>query len=173
MKKYVLAFILIAGLITLSLFIYHKCFEAKVVYVDTPVVFNGFAMTKELKDKFKNTQLIRQHVIDSIEFDLQVLAKKLGVDQNNKALVLQFDSARTEFIKRKRQNEEDNAVLSNQYDKQILEQMSQYILDYGKAHDYDVILGADGNGGLMYAREIYNISEEVKQYINDRYKGIE
>ena len=51
--------------------------------------------------------------------------------------------------------------------------MSQYILDYGKNNNYDLILGADGNGVLMYANDKMNISEEITKYINSRYKGIE
>jgi hypothetical protein len=34
-------------------------------------------------------------------------------------------------------------------------------------------MGADGNGTLMYANDRFNISEEVTNYINDRYKGVE
>ena len=51
--------------------------------------------------------------------------------------------------------------------------MSQYIVEFGKQNDYDLILGADGNGTVMYAKEMLDISKNVTVYINNKYKGIE
>jgi outer membrane protein len=163
----------IVCLIILSLGIYHQCTKAKIIYVDIPKVFNGFEMKKEFQDKYKKTEAVRKRVLDSLSFNLQLLAKKLDQDAKNGQLMREFDLKREDYLKRKNIIEQDNLTLSNQYDKQILEQMSQYIADYGKQNGFDLILGADGNGTLMYAAEKMNISDEIIQYINDRYKGNE
>lgn len=160
-------------LVFLSLFIYHSYFTTKIAYVDIPKVFNAFEMKKELQEKYKKTEIIRKRVLDSLSLELQILSKKIRADEKNKDLVYEFDLKREDFFKRKNLIEQDNANLSSQYDKQILEQMSQYMLDYGKKHGYDLILGADGNGTLMYANEKMNISEVITKYVNDRYKGLE
>lgn len=173
MLKRIFIAIGIIGLIVLSIFIYHTFFSPKLGYVDVPKVFNSFEMKKELQEKFKKTESQRKRVLDSLSFDLQRMAQKLKSDQNNKSLAGEFDLRREYFFKKKSQTEEDNAALSNQYDKQILEQMSQYILDYGKENHYDLLLGADGNGTLLYANEKWNISEQVTIYINNKYKGLE
>lgn len=163
----------IVCLIALSLWGYHHYFKQKVGYVDVPKVFNNFEMKKEFQEKYKKTELIRKRVLDSLSFELQLMAKKLKNDSKDKDLINEFDFRREDFFKRKKQIEQDNTALSNQYDKQILEQMSQYMLDYGKNNNFDLIWGADGSGTLMYANEKMNISEEVTKYINDRYKGVE
>jgi len=163
----------LVGLIVLSLFIYHTMFNSKVGYVDIPKVFNGFEMKKEFQEKYKKTEIIRKRVLDSLSMELQLMVKKLNVDNKNKELMDEFEFKREDFYKRKTQVEQDNAALSSQYDKQILEQMSQYILDYGKKNNYDIIMGSDGSGALMYAKDSYNISDVVTNYINDRYKGVE
>lgn len=173
MKKMIVAFIGIGALVALSLYIYNSYFETKVAYIDIPKVFNGFAMKKELQDKYKKTEQARQRMLDSLSMELQILSGKLNADRENKALIQEFDLKRETYFKRKRLTEEDNVALSNQYDKQILEQMTQYMQDYGKSHNYDIIHGADGNGAMMYAKQEFNISEEVTQFINDKYKGIE
>jgi outer membrane protein len=51
--------------------------------------------------------------------------------------------------------------------------MSQYINDYGKKNNYDLILGADGSGTLMYSKAKYDISEEIIIFINNKYKGVD
>src|SRR3954471_3520801 len=163
----------IACLIALSLWIYHECTTTKTVYVDIPKVFNGFDMKKEFQDKFKRTEALRKRVIDSLSFDLQLMAKRVDSDQKNQVLMKEFDLKREYYFKQKNESDQDNVALSSQYDKQILEQMSQYIADYGKKNSLDLILGADGNGTLMYAADKMNISEEIIGYINDRYKGNE
>jgi outer membrane protein len=163
----------ILALITISLFTYHSLFTKKIGYVDIPKVFNAFEMKKELESKYKQTEAGRKRVLDSLSFSLQMIANKLNSNKNDKNLVAEFDFRRDDFFKTKKRFEEDNAVLSEQYDKQILGQMSQYILDYGKKNKYDLILGADGNGTLMYADDALNISEEITTYINNRYKGFE
>jgi outer membrane protein len=141
--------------------------------VDVPKIFNGFEMKKEFQEKYKKTEAIRKRVLDSLSFKLQIMAKQLKANPKNEMLVSEFDFRREDFFKRRDQIDQDNAALSAQYDKQILEQMSQYIMDYGKKNNCDLILGADGNGTLMYANEKMNISEEIIGYINDKYKGIE
>jgi Skp family chaperone for outer membrane proteins len=161
------------GLIVMSLFIYHTYFTTKVVYIDIPKVFNRFDMKKELQEKYKKVESGRGRILDSLKFDLQLLSKKLKEDQKNKELMYEFDIKREDFFKQKSQIEQDNVALSNQYDKQILEQMTQYIIDYGKRNKLDIIMGADGNGVLMYANEKYDRSEEIISFINNKYKGIE
>lgn len=163
----------IISLIALSLFIYHTSFATKVAYIDIPKVFNKFEMKKELQEKYKKVESGRKRILDSLAFNLQLLSKKLQDNQTNKELMYEFDVKREDYFKRKNQLEQDNIALSNQYDKQILEQMTQYIVDYGKKNKYDIIMGADGNGVLMYAHEKLDKSEEISAFINNKYKGVE
>ncbi|MFL5763543.1 MAG: OmpH family outer membrane protein [Bacteroidia bacterium] len=160
-------------LIALSLWIYHSMTSSKVVYVDIPKVFNAFEMKKEFQEKFKKTESERKRVLDSLEFDLQLMSKKLGTNSKDQEMMRVFDAKRGYYFRQKNEMEQDNAALSNQYDKQILGQMSQYISDYGKQNGFDLVLGADGNGTLMYAAENMDVSNAVVQFINDKYKGNE
>lgn len=161
------------GLIVLSLFIYHTSFATKVVYIDIPKVFNRFELKTELQEKYKKVESGRKRIIDSLAFNLQIMSKKLQSNQNDKDLIYEFDVKREEYFKRKNMIDQDNVSLSNQYDKQILERMTLYIVEYGKKNKLDIIMGADGNGVLMYANEKYDKSEEIITYINKKYKGIE
>lgn len=172
MKKIYIG-ILMLGLAVLPVLVYHFCFTPRVAFVDIPKVFNNFEMKKEMQEKYKKTEMIRKGKTDTLSFNLQVLSGKLRKDPQNKELMEEFDLRRQEFFKMKSQLEEDNAALSNEYDKQILGQMSQYIIDYGKQKHYDFIYGTEGNGSIMFASEGYNISEEVITFINNKYKGIE
>ena len=174
MTKKLIGILTVFFLVIISLVTYHIYFERKVAYVEITKVFNGFVMKKELQEKFEHTHNIRKKIVDSLSFDLQLLSKKLQDKKvNDKEMVDMFDMKREYFLKKKKEVEQDNAALSSQYDKQILEQMTQYVLDFGKKNHYDLIFGSDSNGSLMYANEKYNISQEIITYINNRYKGVE
>lgn len=173
MKKTILICSALIIIAVLPVLVYHCCFQPKIAYVDVPKVFAGFDMKKELQQKYKETETVRAKLLDSLSFHLQLLSTKARANKDDKELMYEFDVQRQDFFKRKRQIEEDNAALSSQYDKQILDRMSQYIMDYGQKQGYDLVMGADGNGTLLFANEHYNISEEVTAFINNKYKGIE
>ena len=51
----------------------------------------------------------------------------------------------------------------------ILQDINQFIKKYGDEHPYPIILGALGNGNIMYAKESINITEKVLQELNAHY----
>lgn len=166
----ILAFIAVA---VLSITVYHFCFKQKQAFIDIPKVFNGFDMKNEMQKKLKQTEALRMKIIDSLSLELQVISNRLKAEPKNNALMAAFDAKRQYFFQTKNQMEEDNAGLTEQYDKQILEQMSTYIMEYGKKNNYDFIYGSSGNGALMFADEKYNISDDIILFINSKYKGLE
>lgn len=161
-----------------TLFIYNLNMKQKIGYVEIKKVFDGFQMKKELEDKYKQTTSVKEKILDSLSFNLKLMSKQLNEQQNSKSkidneLVYAFEYKREEFLKLKKQYTEENAVLSNKYDAQILERLTQYVIEYGNKNGYNLILGADGNGSLMYASDNYNISNSVIEYINKKYSGKE
>lgn len=176
MKIYLINIFLSLVITITGVLLYHGQVTRKTAYVDIRKVFDGFNMKKELEQKFKQTATNRQKVIDSLTLDLQMLSRAIADQKEarkeiSSELTYNFEYKRNEFIKLKNQFEEDNAVLSQKYDAQILERLTQYVIEYGKINKYDFIYGADNNGNIMYADDCYNISEEIVSYINNKYKG--
>lgn len=166
----ILAFVAISAI---SIAIYHLCFEQKHAFIDIPKVFNGFDMKNEMQKKLKQTETLRMKIIDSLSLELQVISNRLKAEPKNNELMAAFDAKRQFYFKTQERIEQDNAALTDQYDKQILEQMSTYIMEYGKKNGYDFIYGSSGNGALMFANEQYNISDDIILFINSKYKGLE
>ncbi len=178
MKNVLLNLLLALIVCSLGVFIYHKSVKKKIGYIEIKKVFNGFQMKKELEDKFKQTTNSRGKIIDSLALNLKLISKQLNEQKQTKEginndLAYMFEFKREEFLKLKNQFTEENAALSQKYDGQILEQMTQYIIEFGKANNYEFIFGADGSGNLMYADETLNISDDISAYINNKYKGVE
>jgi len=173
MKQALINTVLIVAISFASLYTYHYFYKPKTAFVDIKKVFNSFQMKKELEEKYKQTERSRDKILDTMMFKLQILSKQIKENKENKELAAAFDVRREEYLKAKRQFAEDNGALSQKYDGQIFEQITQYVMEYGKKNNYDFIYGTDGNGNLMFASDKHNVSDEVIVYINNKYKGLE
>lgn len=170
-RVYIIAFIAIT-FVAIGFFIFYKSSGEKTAYVDINKIFAEFTLKKELEVQLIKVKESRKSIIDSLEFGLKLLSKQIqSENQVNKDKVALFEVKREEYVQKKKQFEEDTDAVAKQYDKQIISQMNQYVKDYGNKNGYTYIFGADGSGFLMFSAEQKNITEEVKKYINDRYKG--
>ena len=171
MKTILITILTTLVLSTLSVVVYHNWYAPKLAWVDFNKVYNEFQYKKELEAKFTKTQEARKKVIDSLELDLKMLYSQLQNDSKNKEKLSEFDVKRQDFMDKKGRLEEDGQHNQQNYQEQILNQLNQYVKDYGKEKGYSMILGADGSGTLMYAQEGIDITEVVIKYINNKYKG--
>ncbi len=157
-------------LVLLAMGIYSLSQKEKNVYLDTAEVFNGFKLQKELRTKLENVQSARQAILDSIQLRLTAISSSSDFDPQNPGE--EFFSLRGLYQQRQKQFEEDNQRLSNEYDRQIWNQLNQYVKDYGKEHNYTIIFGANGQGNIMYASETRDITKELIDYINNKYERV-
>ena len=139
--------------------------KSNVAYVEIGALYKDFKMTKELETKFNSMASSRKSFLDSIELELIALAQNVKKQE-------EFNRVKNIYIVRKQQFEQDNAAANQQYNEQIMNQMNQYLVDFGKENGYDFIFGANGSGGLMYANEqTFNVTNDVLAYINKKYAG--
>lgn len=144
--------------------------QRKSGYVNIQEVFNQFEYTKQLKREFDIVRSARQNKLDSLNFELKVLAQKLQTGKNNE-LAASFEVKRKDYLYSKEMFEEDNQALSEKYDDQIHNQMQSYIVDFGKDNNYDYVFGTEELGAVLFAREQFNLTDEVVKYINKRFKA--
>lgn len=153
--------------------IYNWYTTPKTGYVLIHELYNGFEMKKEMEQKYKTVADARKKVLDSLSFELKKIANQIQLEEEkNKTAIKNFELKREEYFQRKQAFEEDNAMLSKQYDQEILTQLNQYVKDYSEANKFTYVFGNDGNGSLMYADEKNNITKEVIVFVNNKYKGL-
>lgn len=160
----VLGFIVITGYVNMD--------KKKIVYVKTGELYSGFEMKKELENTYVTVQKGRKHQLDSLELELKILNKRFDVEGEKKELVNIFEAKRENYLLKKQQFEQDDALMQEQFTAKIQKQLNQYVMDYGKENECDYILGADGSGSLMYAKDSDDITKDVLVYINNKYKGV-
>jgi outer membrane protein len=149
--------------------IYSYQHEYKIAYVEINSLYNSFAFKKELENKLVMIKQTRKNILDSMQLQLRVLASSLNPEKEKDKLL--FETTKQTYIEKGKAFSEDNNALTGEYSSSVLKQINEYMQEYGKAHGYSYILGADGNGTIMFADTEKNITDEVLAYLNDRYKG--
>ena len=166
----ILAFVVI---ISISAFFYSFKYSQKTAYVNITEVFNQFDFKKQMEKKYLATKQSRDRILDSLKFNLQAISNRLNTPgYKNDTLINYFNLKKDEFYQKSNIFENDNLNYSKQLDAEVLSQLNQYIKDYGKENKYDYVFGTDGNGSIMYAIEKRDITKEVVDYINLKYKGV-
>jgi outer membrane protein len=144
----------------------------KVAYVRMEAIYNEFPMKLQLEGKLKETEKARQFLLDSMKLQLHQLTLSLQAMPKVDTAMLRLYNLKQQYLNNQQaQFDEDNQQLAQQYTTQIWGQLNQYTHDYGKEHGYDYILGASGDGTLMYASESEDVTDELKGYINSKYNG--
>src|SRR5690606_31481631 len=113
----------------------------------------------------------RAAIVDSIKANIQSIENELSKGNSSKELQRSYQHQIEIYNIKRQQFDQMNAEQAEEYDKQIYSQINQYIEDYGKDHNYLYILGANGSGSILYAKERHDLTQELINYINEKYAG--
>ncbi len=154
MIKNLLILLLCAAAICLGWLYINNNKAPKLAFVDTLYLYDKSDLKKHYKGILENKHHRYKYIIDS----LSLIASR----QNS-------ESAAYALGKKKEELDYDLLKMEKEFDEKIWKQISELTLEYGEANHYDFIMGATGQGSLMYAAKSKNISEEVLKYINKRF----
>jgi len=144
----------------------------KTAYVNTVILFEQFALKKDLEKKYSQTENARKAILDSLQQNLILLSSQAKMGKPLPGSIYEkYNSSRENFFVVKAKFEEDNQLLSESYNDQIWTRINEYVKEYGERNNYTYIYGANGGGSLMYANSHTDITQNVIEYINKRYQG--
>jgi outer membrane protein len=163
-KKIIVACSVLAVVILCSSFYYmgNKSSD-RIAYVKLSEVYKKFEMRTEMEAQYKKVEAVRKNLIDSMEF--QAIKVQSSGDK------AKYEIAVNEYIRKRKELEQANETLMQQYDEQIWSQINSYCEEFGETYQYDYILGAQGSGTLMYADKNNEVTGVFVDYINKMYNG--
>jgi len=135
-------------------------------YVDNVQLFNAFNMSKDLS-KIHNDRIKNQVVlVDSLYKNFQ-----LSIKNEEKEIILKREQLN--FQKENQKLQEMQEYFSKEVSQQVWNRLNLYMKDYGTQYKYQLILGTQGNGNIMYADSIINITDDLLEYCNTKYEGLD
>lgn len=141
-------------LVAVAAYVFIKPAPQKQGYVLNQELFEGFQGKQYLETKLKALQTGHQTYLDSLSTLIQ--------QQDSEALRAAYSQTQQQFALMEQE-------LSDKYTADIWKEINKGLAVYGEAQGYDFILGASGDGSLMYASEAENITADVVAYLNTEY----
>lgn len=158
---------IIAIAVIMGLYIYYNETKSnKIVFVDNIQLFEKFKMKSELEKKYKSIEEARKYILDSLYNEYKILSQ-LNKTENEGNLEL----LKREILVKKDNYEKENSETMSQYNMQIWNQLNEYTKQFGEEHGYEYIIGANGQGGLMYAKDRNNVTDALIEFVNSKYSG--
>ncbi|MFV8354978.1 OmpH family outer membrane protein [Flavobacterium sp. XS1P32] len=174
MKKIPLYLASFAVLLSIVSFYFMKT-SSNLVYVDVNKLIEGYSRTKIAKAEFDKKATLMKSNVDSLIGNWQkelkayekerstLSSKELQLKQELLGNKQQQINGYQEAIQKKIQ-EEDKKVTQT-----VINDINDYIKDYGKKKGYKIIFGASGGGNIMYADESSDLTQEVLNGLNAEY----
>ncbi|MBN2613776.1 MAG: OmpH family outer membrane protein [Bacteroidales bacterium] len=175
MKKLnlMLPWIAIAGIIVTWIFFMGR--TMKVVYVDNGVLMTKYEGMKDARKEYEKKAAVWQANADTLvsewEKELKSYEKeRIRMSAKERELKEQLLSNKQQQISQYREAVQMKAREEEQKMTQtVLNEVNDYLKEYGKKRGYTFILGATGVGNIVYANEARNITEEIIKGLNEQY----
>lgn len=176
MKKLPILISLLALLIAIASFFFNQN-ASKQVYVDVNKLMEGYSRTKIVRAEFQEKAKTLQANVDSLVTNWQNELKLYEKERSNyskKELEL-----KQELLGNKQQqiNNYQQAIQKQiqEEDKKasqtVINDINDYVKEYGKKHKHQIIFGASGSGNIMYANEGADLTQEVLDGLNSDFEG--
>ncbi|WP_445456087.1 OmpH family outer membrane protein [Flavobacterium sp. HNIBRBA15423] len=174
LSKVLLVVSLIALLLS-CLAIYFTKSSTELVYVDVNKLIDGYSRTKVAKAEFDKKATTLKANVDSLvtswQKELQayekerasLTPKELQLKQELLGNKQQQINGYQEAIQKKIQEEDKKTTQT------VINDINDYVKEYGKDKGYKIIFGASGGGNIMYADESSDLTDEVLKGLNAQY----
>lgn len=145
----------------------------RIAYVRTVDLFNEFELKKSLSSEFQQIENRRSHVLDSLKVNITALETQLrAADIRSESTMAEYKQKFDHFNQLSQQFSTETKQVEERYNEQVWTQLNQYVNDYGEKNGYVAILGAAGNGNVMYANSNMDITKELIEYSNNKFNGL-
>ena len=145
----------------------------KVGIIDSNRLLNEYKGTKLAMAEFEQRSKILQANLDTLTEEFQNELKKFEIERStmtDKEMSLYQEILRNKQrqlkqyseVTQKKIQEEDKSVTMR-----LLERVNQNIKEFGKENNYKFILGAKGDGGVLYGEEAIDITDQILDRLNN------
>ena len=176
MKKITLLLAILALLISIFSFFFFQS-STDLVYVDFNKLMDGYERTAIEKAKFEEKATAMQANIDSLMSNWQGELKTY--EKERSSMTKKEIELKQELLSNKQQqiNNYEQAIQKQIQEEDqkasqtVINDINDYVKEYGEKHSYKIIFGASGSGNIMYADDATDLTDKVLVGLNYEYKG--
>jgi len=152
-------------------------FSSELVYVDVNEMLEGYKRTAIVRAEFEKKATTMKANVDSLvsgwQNDLKAYEKErskmskkeIELKQELLANKQQQINNYQQAIQKQLAEEDQKATQT------VINDINDFVKDYGKKKGYKIIFGAVGNGNIMYAQEGTNLTPKLIELLNAEFEG--
>lgn len=150
--------------------------RSKLAYVNTTQVLEEYQGMQEASQAYEVKLQEWQSRTDTLrlEFEKEVKefeAEKPSLSSKEKEIRLTSIEKKRNDLQKYREFASQKAVEKEAaMTEQVLKQLNTFMKEYGEKMGYTLILGANGQGSLLYAKDGMDITQEMIEMVNRRYR---
>lgn len=159
-----ISIIILFGLLIAGYWDLNKKMEKSPAVINMEKLYHAFDMTKDFEKKYVRLTKERGQTIDSLNTMLrQMQTEEKAVAVNQKIQTVAYAQANLQ---------QENERTRMELEQQIWNQLNQYLYQFGEAQEHSIILGAQGNGNVIYMENPVDITDAAIEFVNLKYRGI-
>lgn len=160
--KYTLVCIAISALVSAATYyIVGQQDQKGIAVIDAVKLFNSYNLKVELENEAKVKLSFYGKKIDSLTTLLQAADSKNIQDEK---LISRYQNVKRALD---REYEQSNQAINET----VWIRLNPLIDEFGQKKGLHLIIGANGMGSVLYQDNVYDITQEVIEYINNRYES--
>ncbi|MDR1436907.1 MAG: OmpH family outer membrane protein [Candidatus Symbiothrix sp.] len=150
-----------------------------VAYVDVDSLLTNFNFYTDLLGDFESKLSKQRSQLNQRYLGFQKEATEFQEKAQNNAFLTRerMEQENTRLVRKQKEIEQAAADLEqefvqqqNELQKQLSDTLSSAMRAFNSPQKYEMIFTRTGNGTILYANEIYNITLDVIEFLNARYK---
>lgn len=151
--------------------------SGRIVYVNTDTLLNNYEYYKDVVKEFENKSFALdnelQRKAQSFQNEVALFQRRVQAGGLSEQQALTQQAA----LQKKEQDimmYRENAAGNLQQDQakktdELLNKIHEYLKNYNASDRYDMVIGYSKGGGVLYAKEDLDITQEVLKGLNDEY----
>ena len=174
MRRLPIYFSLVALIIS-SVGLFFTQTSSQLVYVDVNKLIEGYKKTAVAKAEFEKKANMMKANVDSLTGEWQ--KELMSYEKERAAFSPKELKLKEELLANKQQQlngfQESVQNQIQMEDKKItqtvINDINDFVKEYGEKHSYKIIFGASGGGNIMYADQSADLTEEILKGLNEQY----
>ncbi len=143
-----------------------------IAYIDNIKIFSNFNMTKDLSKINEKKYASKIKAFDSLVVKIKTMENYLKKQRHiSKKEKLNYAKIQKIVIEKDKELKRIQENVKNEINVKVWKRLNEYIVMFGKKKKLNLILGAQGNGNIMYGNSKINITDSFIKFANNKYEG--
>lgn len=151
--------------------------QTKIAYVQSGYLLSNYQGFKDASVAYQQKSTVWQANIDTLANELSFIKKQhrqneSGMSSREKELSMELINSKEQQLRQYQQGIQQKAAQEDQaMTTGVVQEVNTFLKEYGERNNYRIIFGAIEAGNIVYAEDALDLTEEVLDLLNKRYRG--